>query len=84
MLRLFLHVERHTDDEPPLSRARDLLPNAMESAGTITTHAGPVPLVSGSLAYYRGDEELRVTNAGEVGLTLLAFLAPPFPPRSPS
>ena len=36
----------------------------------------------GSLDFYRGDEELRVTNTGQTGLTLLAFLSPPFPPRS--
>ena len=44
--------------------------------------AGRVGFGAGSLAFYRGDEELRVSNDGLTGLTLLAFLAPPFPPRS--
>jgi hypothetical protein len=39
-----------------------------------------VPLAAGDLAQYRGDEELRVANTASEGLTLLAFLAPPFPP----
>ena len=33
---------------------------------------------SGSLACYRGDEELGVRNTGTTELTLLAFLAPKF------
>jgi quercetin dioxygenase-like cupin family protein len=62
----------------------DLMIYAVEGEGTLACDAGSVPFVAGSIAFYRGDEELRVANAGEVGLTLIAFLAPPFPPRSPS
>jgi hypothetical protein len=48
----------------------------------LDTDTGRVGFEAGSLAFYRGDEELRVSNEGVSGLTLLAFLAPPFPPRS--
>jgi hypothetical protein len=41
----------------------------------------PVGLGAGSIAFHAGDEEPRVSNAGQVDCTLLAFLAPPFPPR---
>ena len=61
----------------------DLMIFAVEGEGTLSSDAGPIPFVAGSVAYFRGDEELRVANAGESGLTLLAFLSPPFPPRSP-
>lgn len=60
----------------------DLMIYAVEGAGVLETVDGTVAFAAGSLAFYRGDEELRVTNDGEAGLTLLAFLAPPFPPRS--
>ena len=69
---------------PHTHGASDLMIYAVEGEGTLTTDVATVPFVAGSLAFYRGDEELRVTNAGESGLTMLAFLAPPFPPRSPS
>jgi mannose-6-phosphate isomerase-like protein (cupin superfamily) len=62
--------------------ASDLMLLAVEGEGVIETEGGPVRFGVGSLAYLRGDEELRVSNDGGVGLTLLAFLAPPFPPRS--
>ena len=62
----------------------DLMIYAVEGEGALATNGGTVPFVAGSVAFYRGDEELRVSNAGESGLTLLAFLAPPFPPSSPS
>ena len=56
---------------------------AVEGEGTLDTDDGTVPFGAGSLAFYRGDEELRVANRGQTGLlTLLAFLSPPFPPRS--
>jgi quercetin dioxygenase-like cupin family protein len=60
----------------------DLMLYAVEGQGVLTTEGGPVGFAAGSLASYRGDEELRLTNEGTTGLTLLAFLAPPFPPRS--
>jgi mannose-6-phosphate isomerase-like protein (cupin superfamily) len=62
--------------------ASDLMLFAVEGEGVIETGDVPVRFGAGSLAYYRGDEELRVSNDGPAGLTLLAFLAPPFPPRS--
>jgi quercetin dioxygenase-like cupin family protein len=60
----------------------DLMLFAVEGEGVLDTEAGRVGFGAGSLAFYRGDEELRVSNEGLSGLTLLAFLAPPFPPRS--
>jgi len=62
----------------------DLMIYAVEGEGVLDTRDGRVPFGAGSLAFYRGDEELRVANEGGTGLTLLAFLAPPFPPRSES
>jgi quercetin dioxygenase-like cupin family protein len=62
--------------------ASELMLFAVEGGGVIETGDGPVRFGAGSLAYYRGDEELHVSNDGAAGLTLLAFLAPPFPPRS--
>ena len=60
----------------------DLMLFAVEGEGVLHTDDGPVAFGAGSLAFYRGDEELRVSNEGPGGLTLLAFLTPPFPPRS--
>ncbi|MGZ4708485.1 MAG: cupin domain-containing protein [Acidimicrobiales bacterium] len=60
----------------------DLMLYAVEGEGVLTTEEGTVGFVAGSLAFYRGIEELRLANQGTTGLTLLAFLAPPFPPRS--
>ena len=61
----------------------DLMLFAVEGEGVLETDRGTVAFGAGSLAFYRGDEELRVSNEeGRTGLTLLAFLAPPFPPRS--
>ena len=60
----------------------DLMLFAVEGEGVLETENGTIAFAAGSLACYRGDEELRVSNEGRVGLTLLAFLAPPFPPRS--
>jgi quercetin dioxygenase-like cupin family protein len=62
--------------------ASDLMLLAVEGDGVLETDDGPATFRAGSLAFYSGDEELRVSNDGGVGLTLLAFLAPPFPPRS--
>lgn len=59
----------------------DLMLFVAEGAGTLQTEDSSVALPRGAVAYYRGDEELRVRNDGTEGLTLLAFLAPPFPPR---
>jgi quercetin dioxygenase-like cupin family protein len=60
----------------------DLMLFAVEGEGTLDTGDGAVRFGAGSLAFYRSDEELRVANTGLIGLTLLAFLSPPFPPRS--
>ena len=59
----------------------DLMLYAVEGEGTLGTDDGAADFEAGSLAFYRGDEELRLANYGATGLTVLAFLAPPFPPR---
>jgi quercetin dioxygenase-like cupin family protein len=61
--------------------ASDVMLFAVEGEGVLQTDAGPVAFGAGSIASYRGDEELSVSNEANVGLTLLAFFAPPFPPR---
>ena len=60
----------------------DLMLFAAEGTGTIDNDGTKVALPAGSLVYVRPDEELRIANEGSVGLTLLGYLAPPFPPRS--
>lgn len=60
----------------------DLMLYAVEGVGTMDTDDGEVSFPAGSLVYVRSDEELRIGNEGPDGLTLLAFLAPPFPPRT--
>lgn len=55
---------------------------AVEGEGVVDTDDGTVAFAAGSLAYYGGDEELRGANEGIAGLTMLAFLSPPFPSRS--
>lgn len=59
----------------------DLMLFAVEGVGTMDNDGAKVALPAGSLVYVRSDEELRISNEGSTGLTLLAFLAPPFPPR---
>lgn len=62
--------------------ASDLFLLAASGTGTMTTAEGDeVELPEGSLAQLTGDEELRIENRGTEGLTLLAFLAPVFPPQ---
>jgi quercetin dioxygenase-like cupin family protein len=56
--------------------ASDLMLYVIAGQGELDTPAGVVAFPSGGLAFYRGDEELRVRNAGSGELTLLAFLAP--------
>ncbi len=60
--------------------ASDLMLFAAEGDGVLDLPDGDVQFGSGSLAFFRGDEELRVRNTGSTELTLLAFLAPKFPP----
>ena len=69
---------------PHTHGASDLMIYAVEGDGVLETDNGPIPFGAGALAFYRGDEELRVANQGRTGLTLLAFLAPAFPPRPAS
>ncbi len=66
----------HTHD------ASDLMLYVVEGDGQIGTPDGDVDFTAGSLAHLRGHEELRVSNTGTAGMTLLAFLAPPFPPSA--
>jgi quercetin dioxygenase-like cupin family protein len=59
----------------------DLMLFVVEGEGVLDTDEGERALPAGALAYVAHTEELRVSNQAETGLTLLAFLAPPFPPR---
>ena len=59
----------------------ELMLFVVEGSAVLDTDDGPVPFPAGSLAHYVGTEELRVANGGDMPVTLLAFLAPPFPPR---
>lgn len=52
-----------------------------EGDAVLDTDEGRRPFSAGSLARLDGHEELRVANEGSSPVTLLAFLAPPFPPR---
>jgi quercetin dioxygenase-like cupin family protein len=61
----------------------DLMLFVVEGTATMVTEDGPTPFTTGSLVFFRGDEELLVSNDGEQGVTLLAFLAPAFPPAAP-
>lgn len=68
---------------PPHTHATsDLFLYAVEGQGELDTPDGVVTFGAGMLAQYRGHEELRITNNTSEGLTLLAFLAPAFPPVS--
>jgi quercetin dioxygenase-like cupin family protein len=58
----------------------DLMLYAASGEGELDLPEGPTPFSAGALAFYRGDEELRVRNTGSIELTLLAFLSPKFPP----
>lgn len=60
----------------------DLMIYIVEGSGTLDVDGASVAFVEGSLAFFRGDEELRLANTSTAGLTALAFLAPPFPPQS--
>lgn len=60
----------------------DLMLYVVEGSGTLDVDGAPVSFEEGSLAFFAGDEELRLSNSSTTGLTALAFLAPPFPPRS--
>jgi len=60
----------------------ELMLYVVEGSGVLETAGGLLDFAAGALARYSGDEELRVRNTGAAGMTLLAFLAPPFPPRA--
>lgn len=60
----------------------DLFLYAIEGHGEFDTPDGVVQFETGALAQYAGHEELRVSNHATTGLTLLAFLAPVFPPQT--
>ena len=67
---------------PHTHGASDLFLHVVEGTGELDTPDGPIQLRVGDLAHLRGDEELRLSNGSTTGLTLLAFLAPAFPPAS--
>jgi|SRR5579884_4360962 len=60
--------------------ASDLMLYAASGQGELEAAEGARPFGAGALAFYTGDEELRVRNVGSDELVLLAFLAPKFPP----
>jgi quercetin dioxygenase-like cupin family protein len=66
---------------PHTHGSSDLMLLVVEGEGTLDSPEGLVSLPTGALVHLEGDEELRVSNTGSLGLTLVAFLAPPFPPR---
>lgn len=67
---------------PHTHAASDLMIYIVEGSGILDVDSATVAFAAGSLAFLRGDEELRLSNTGTTGLTALAFLAPPFPPQS--
>lgn len=62
--------------------ASDLMLFVVEGEATVAGPDGDVLLPAGALVWLTGDEELRMSNHGHVGTTVLAFLAPPFPPAN--
>jgi quercetin dioxygenase-like cupin family protein len=68
---------------PHMHPTSDLMIYIVEGSGSLDIDGSTVAFVAGSLAFFRGDEELRLANNGASGLTALAFLAPPFPLRAP-
>ena len=60
----------------------DLMLFVVEGEATLDTEDGPTSFTAGSLAFLRGDEELRVANHGATGVTLLGFFSPRFPPMT--
>lgn len=67
---------------PPHTHATsDLFLYAVEGRAELDTPDGTVTFEAGMLAQYAGHEALRVNNNSTSGLTLLAFLAPVFPPE---
>jgi quercetin dioxygenase-like cupin family protein len=60
----------------------DLFLYIAEGEAVLETDAGDRPFRAGQLAVLTGAEELRVANHGDVGVTLLAFFTPPYPPAA--
>ena len=61
--------------------ASELMLFVAEGEAVLDVGGAAAPFLKGSLALLTGEEELRVSNGGGEPVTLLAFLAPPFPPR---
>ena len=60
----------------------DLMLFVVEGVANLETPDGARSLPAGNLVFVDHTEELRVSNEGDEGVTLLAFLTPMFPPRS--
>jgi quercetin dioxygenase-like cupin family protein len=60
----------------------DLMLYVAEGEAVLETADGPREFIQGELAYISPEEELRVSNQSQAGVTLLAFLTPIFPTRS--
>jgi quercetin dioxygenase-like cupin family protein len=60
----------------------DLMLFAANGDGALGLPNGELSFCAGALAFFRGDEELRVRNVGATELVVLAFLAPKFPPTT--
>ncbi len=67
---------------PHTHGSSELMLYVVEGEATLDTDDGPTPFATGSLACFRQGEELRVRNDGPSGVTLVAFLTPPFPPAA--
>jgi quercetin dioxygenase-like cupin family protein len=64
---------------PPHRHATsDLILYVVDGHGELSTQTGSVLFATGQVAFYRGDEELKVRNIGTTEMTLLAFLSPKF------
>ena len=59
----------------------DLMLYVVEGTAQLDTDEGTVSFSAGDLAFFEGDEELRVSNPHGTGVVLLAFLSPAFPRR---
>ena len=64
---------------PHTHGASDLMLYVIEGSGLVHADDDAAPCQAGSLAYIAPNESLTVHNDGTTGMTLLAFLAPPFP-----
>lgn len=66
---------------PHTHEPSELMLFVVEGHAVLDTDDGPIAFPAGTLARFDGTDELRVSNTDEAPVTLLAFLAPPFPPR---